>query len=72
MAEEIKPTTTQSEAVAQQQACSASCEECDHWEVRVNGAGGEPNLGHCPIFDKLKWYYEGKNCTAFSKPNNAI
>lgn len=47
---------------------STSCGWCASWEVRVKSMNGLPNLGHCQTFDKLKWYYEGDNCTEFNSP----
>jgi hypothetical protein len=45
-----------------------SCDRCENWTFLINGEGEEPNLGKCAVFNVLKWYHEGKNCTEFITP----
>jgi hypothetical protein len=49
-------------------ACSASCSTCENWEGRLIDPCKGPELGYCPIFDKLTRHNHGKRCTAYA-PN---
>ena len=47
---------------------SVSCSACENWESRLIGPEKGPELGYCPIFDKLTRHNHGKRCTSYT-PN---